>query len=135
MPNFTPAKVAHMFVDAINNQSLDRLSALMAENHVFIDSMGMKVEGKAAMREAWDRYFHMVPDYTVTIYDTFVKGKIVVMLGIAQGTYSADGTLSPENRWSTLAAWRALICGSLVAEWQVFADNEPIRQIVARNRK
>jgi ketosteroid isomerase-like protein len=124
-----------MFVDAINHQDLDRLSTLMAEKHVFIDSLGMRVEGKAAMRQAWEGYFRMVPDYTVTIQGTFAKGQTVVLLGIAQGTYSANGVLAPENRWSTPAAWRALIRSSSVAEWQVFADNDPIRQIMSRNTK
>jgi len=133
MSNTKPAKIAHMFVNAINHHDLDILSGLMAEDHVFIDSMGMRVEGRAAMRKAWEQYFRMVPDYTVTIQDIFAKKQTVVLLGIAQGTYSADGVLMPENRWSTPAAWRASIRGSSVAEWQVFADNEPIRRIMARN--
>jgi len=124
-----------MFADAINHQSPDKLCELMAEEHVFIDSLGTRVEGRAAMRQGWEGYFRMVPDYTITIHDTFVKGPIVVMLGTAQGTYSLNGVLTPENRWSTPAAWRALILGSCVVEWQVYADNEPIRQIMAKNRK
>lgn len=135
MTNSGPAKVAYIFADAINHQNLDKVSELMAEEHVFIDSLGMRIEGRAAMRQGWEGYFRMVPDYTITIQDTFVKGPTVVMLGTAQGTYSANGVLTPENRWATPAAWRALIHGSLVAEWQVYADNEPIRQIMTKNRK
>ena len=135
MPDAKPAEIARMFVGAINHRDLDRLSSLMAEDHVFIDSMGTRMEGRAAMRKAWEGYFRMVPDYSITVQNTFAKGQTVALLGIAQGTYTTDGVLNPENRWSTPAAWRALIRGSSVAEWQVFADNEPIRQIVARNRK
>jgi hypothetical protein len=36
--------------------------------------------------------------------------------------------LKPENRWQTPAAIRALIEDGKVAEWRVYADNEPIRQ-------
>ncbi len=54
------------------------------------------------------------------------------MLGTAQGTYARDGKLLPENKWSTPAAWRAQIKGSLVAEWRVYADNEPIRKLMAK---
>jgi hypothetical protein len=32
------------------------------------------------------------------------------------------------------AAWRARISGSLIAEWRVYADNDPIRQIMNRNK-
>lgn len=135
MTSSGPAKVAHMFADAINHHNLDKVSELMAEEHVFIDSLGMRIEGRAAMRRGWEGYFCMVPDYTITIQETLVKGATVVMLGTAQGTYSANGVFPPENQWSTPAAWRALIRGSFVAEWQVYADNEPIRQIMTKYRK
>lgn len=128
-----PATVAHRFVDAINHHSLEEICALMDEGHVFIDSLGERTEGKATMRQGWEGYFRMVPDYTITIHDTLVKGSTVVLLGTAQGTYSANGDLLPENRWRTPAAWRAVIRGSVVAEWQIYADNEPIRQVMTKN--
>lgn len=126
------SRVARAFVDAINQQSADAIAAIMTDDHVFVDSLGTRVEGKKRMEAGWEGYFRMVPDYTVTIDETFVDGAVVVMLGSAQGTYSADGVLRPENKWSTSAAWRALIRGSQVAEWRIYADNEPIRQIMAR---
>jgi hypothetical protein len=57
------------------------------------------------------------------------------MLGAAQGTYSSGGPLKPENRWQTPAAWRAVVRSPLIAEWSVYSDNEPIRQVMARNRQ
>ena len=53
---------------------------------------------------------------------------MVVILGVAQGTYSVDGELKPENRWKTPAAFRAFIEDGKVVEWRVYADNEPIRK-------
>jgi uncharacterized protein (TIGR02246 family) len=124
--------IAHAFADAINHQSVEGIADLMTEDHVFVDSLGSRIAGKERMKVGWEGYFRMVPDYTIAIEETFVDGKEVVMLGTAQGTYSTDGVLRPENKWSTPAAWRALIRGSLVAEWRIYADNEPIRQIMAR---
>ena len=106
----------------------------MTEDHVFIDSLGTRVTGRQQMQKAWQGYFSMVPDYSITVDETFSEGPVVVMLGAAQGTYSSWGTLRPENRWQTPAAWRAVVRGPLIAEWRVYADNEPIRQIMARNR-
>lgn len=60
-------------------------------------------------------------------------GPIVVMLGVAQGTYAPHSELKAEDRWSTPAALRALIEDGKVAEWRVYCDNEPIRQCMARN--
>jgi limonene-1,2-epoxide hydrolase len=59
---------------------------------------------------------------------------VVVMLGMVQGTYSPDGQLRAENLWKTPAALRAFIEDGKVAEWRVYADNEPIRQRMRENR-
>jgi hypothetical protein len=72
-----------------------------------------------------DGIFRMVPDYTISIEEVYEDGFVVVMLGEARGTYAPDGKLQPENRWRTPAAFRALIDAGKVAEWRVYADNEP----------
>jgi hypothetical protein len=72
----------------------------------------------------------MVPDYSIVVEETFWDGPVVVMLGKARGTYSTDGELKAENRWETPAAWRAVVEGGLVAEWRVYADNEPMRKLM-----
>jgi len=128
----TPASVAHAFVKSINQRSVEQIASLMTDDHVFIDSLGTKVAGRQKMQSGWQGYFGMVPDYSITIDETFVDGFVVVMLGTAQGTYSSGGALRPENRWQTPAAWRAVVRGSLVAEWRIYADNEPIRRIIAK---
>jgi hypothetical protein len=53
---------------------------------------------------------------------------MVLMLGVAEGTYAADGALKDENRWRTPVALRVQVEGGLVAEWRVYADNEPMRE-------
>jgi ketosteroid isomerase-like protein len=125
--------IAQAFVGAINARSAQQLMGLMTDDHVFVDSLGSKIVGKQNMAKAWEGYFRMVPDYGITSDENLVDASTVVMLGTAQGTYSPDGNLRSENRWSTPAAWRAEIRGSLVAEWRVYADNEPIRQVMLRN--
>jgi uncharacterized protein (TIGR02246 family) len=124
--------VAVAFVKAINRQDVDALAELMTPRHRFIDSLGGVTEGRDAMRTGWVGYFRMVPDYTIEIKETFCDGPVVVMLGVVGGTYAADGQLSAENRWQTPAALRALVEEGKVAEWRVYADNEPIRQLIAK---
>ena len=125
--------VARAFVNAINRQDVEGLAGLMTEGHRFVDSLGNAVEGREKMQAAWAAYFLMVPDYSIAVEESFCDGPVVVMLGVAQGTYTADGTLREENRWKTPAAWRALIEDGKVAEWRVYADNEPIRQRMAKS--
>jgi uncharacterized protein (TIGR02246 family) len=125
--------VAHAFIRAINRQDVDALAELMTDEHRFTDSLGNVVDGREKMRAGWTKYFQMVPDYTVAIEETFCDGPVVVMLGMAQGTYTPDRTLKPENRWSTPTALRAYIEEQKVAEWRVYCDNEPIRQCVVKS--
>src|SRR6266568_6987489 len=127
----SPESVAHAFLRAINRQDVDALVALMSPAHRLVDSLGNVVEDREKLREGWAAYFRMVPDYAVAIEETYPSGPVVVMLGVAQGTFTRNGTLHPENRWQTPVAVRALVEDGLVAEWRVYADNEPIRKVIA----
>jgi uncharacterized protein (TIGR02246 family) len=127
-----PEVVAQAFVEAINRQDVDALAELMTPRHCFVDSLGGVTEGRDTMRAGWVGYFRMVPNYTIEIKDTYREGQVVVMLGVVGGTYAPDGRLSDENRWQTPAALRAVIEDGKVAEWRVYADNEPIRQLIAK---
>lgn len=126
--------VAQAFVRAINRQDVDRLTALMSPSHRFIDSLGKVIEGRERMREGWAAYFRMVPDYSVAIEELYPSDPIALMLGMAGGTYSRDGKLHPENRWQTPVAIRVLVEEGLVAEWRVYADNEPIRKVMTTGK-
>jgi hypothetical protein len=137
----TAETVAQAFIRAINRQDVDRVVELMAPAHRFIDSLGNVVEGRDKMREGWAAYFRMVPDYSIAIEEYYPANSssteeigadpVVIMLGVASGTYTRDGKLHPENRWQTPMAIRALVEDGLVAEWRVYADNEPIRKVMA----
>ena len=152
--------VARAFVAAINRQDVEGLTGMMTPGHRFVDSLENLVEGREKMRAAWAGYFRMVPDYSLVVEEIFCDGPVVVMLGKARGTYyhpsdedlfphpseqrslagdpespgaqgkSFNGELKAENRWETPAAWRAVVEGGLVAEWRVYADNEPMRKLM-----
>lgn len=125
--------IALEFVDRINRRELDLLCELMTEDHRFVDSDGtVSATDREAMREAWRAYYAMIPDYRIDIEETIVSGNVIILLGIASGTCTADGELEPENRWQTPAAWKALVRDDRVAEWRVWADLEPIRAVMRR---
>jgi ketosteroid isomerase-like protein len=127
----SPDAIARAFLRAINTHDVDSLTALLTPGHRMIDSLGGIVEGREKICECWKGYFRMVPDYAVEIEETFVSGSAVVILGVARGTLSLDDVLHPENRWHTPLAVRASVEGSLISEWRIFADNEPIRKLMA----
>jgi len=111
---------------------MEAISQMMTERCRFIDSGGAAYEGRNLVTNAWRDYLAMVPDYTIKIERTFVEGAEVVILGTAQGTYCREGKLSPEDVWSTPAAWFARVDNGLIQEWQVYADNEPLRARMRR---
>jgi ketosteroid isomerase-like protein len=126
--------VAAAFAGAISRQDVNALVELMTPEHRFIDTMGGVTEGREVMRAGWAGYFRMVPDYAIDIEETYCAGPVVVMLGVVGGTYAPDGQLTAENRWQTPAALRAVIEDGKVAEWRVYADNEPMRRLTAKHR-
>lgn len=131
--NTLAESVAHAFVRAINRQDPNALVELMTEEHRFVDSLGNVTEGRDKMRTAWTKYFQMVPDYTVAVDETYSNGPVVILMGIAQGTYARRGKITPADEWRTPIAVRAFVEDGLVAEWRVYADNEPIRRLMAKN--
>jgi ketosteroid isomerase-like protein len=128
----SPLDLALAFVARINAHDVPGLATLMSPDYRFVDSLGAVVTGSDKMTKGWTAYLQMVPDYHIDIEQSFAEGPRVVLLGSARGTYTRDGNLNPSNEWQTPAAWRALVLNNLIAEWQVYADNEPIRQRMAK---
>ena len=124
--------VVRAFIRGVNRQNVDALATLMATDHRFIDSLGNTVIGREKMRAAWAAYFRMVPDYSIAVEESLANGPAVLLLGVAEGTYSPHGSLKPENRWKTPIAIRAQVEGGLITEWRVYADNEPMRQLMKK---
>ncbi len=130
MRNDEPIAVVLAFLDAINSRNVDRLCALMSEDHVFLDALGNKVQGRESMRKTWTGYFQWFPDYRVSHEEIFSDGKLVAAFGSAEGTYAPKGSLVKENHWNAPAAWKAVVEGGLVKEWRVYADNQAARKIM-----
>ena len=127
----TPQEVTRQFVTAINAHDVEGLTSLMTPDHRFIDSLGTVVEGREAMREGWTFYFSMVPDYRLDISRSFVAENGIaeaMLVGVASGSYWSNEIKRPDSSWSVPVAVRAVIRDDQVAEWQVYADNEPIRE-------
>lgn len=120
--------MAMQFVERINAHDVDGMLALMTSDHRFIDALGNVLSGRDKLRAAWQGYFAMVPDYTISVDMTFAEGYEAILCGTAGGTYAPNGKLDAKNSWSTPVALRAKIAIDLIEEWRVYADNEPIRE-------
>ncbi len=104
----------------------------MTADHLFIDSLGERRSGRDRVSGDWGGYLARFPDYEMEVERTFADGDEVVVLGRARGTYAPGGPPAERGRWEVPAAWRAVVRRGLVAVWQVYADNSPVVEIIAR---
>ena len=132
MTTESPIMVVLKFEELINRRNVDAIISLVTEDSVFMDSLGNQIEGTDRLRKAWQGYFQMVPDYALTHSEIFAQQDTVAIFGTAQGTFSHDKQIKKDDFWKTPAAWKAIVKNGKIALWQVYADNEPIRQIMRK---
>jgi len=68
----------------------------------------------------------MFPDYRIEIQQMASAQDLVLASGMASGTRAGTGAA-----WRIAAAWRARVIDGRLAEWQVYADNKPVYEILA----
>jgi ketosteroid isomerase-like protein len=127
-------RTALKFVNEINRHDVESLVALLADDHLFVDGLGQEVRGRERLREAWRAYFEWFPDYHLAVKEWFQNGRVVGLFGTASGTFAVGGDLPVQNRWKVPTAWRAVVRDHQIAQWQVYADNEPVWKVMGVKR-
>jgi ketosteroid isomerase-like protein len=122
----TSAEVVKQFVACINAHNPEALAALMMVDHCFIDSLGQRINGRAAAQAAWTGYFGLIADYQIAVGESLTHESVVVLFGQARGSYQGNG-------WETPLACRAAVRDGQIAEWRVYADNEPLRHLMRQS--
>lgn len=120
-----PQTVVDNFIARINARDARGLVALCTPAHVFVDSLGSRLSDRANLERGWAGYFSLFPDYRIEVERMMSEGDLVLLQGWASATYSKTGRF-----WRIPAAWRAVVAGELIAEWQVYADNKPVYEIL-----
>lgn len=128
-------QLALQFVGEINSHSPEQLAKLMSEDHLFIDSVGSKVSGRESMVSAWAHYFSMFPDYEMVVEDTMARDNVAALFGTARGTLKVGSEMPQENQWQMPFAALAVVKGNKISQWRIYADNHPVREIMARIRR
>jgi ketosteroid isomerase-like protein len=119
------------FIALINAHDVRGMCALMSEDHLFVDSLGDSLRGRDEMFRAWTSYFFLFPDFTITQSHLFCSGNEVALFGTARGSALRADVPSQREGWMIPAAWRAVVREGRVAEWHIYADNEPVRRLLA----
>ncbi|HTZ61836.1 MAG TPA: nuclear transport factor 2 family protein [Thermoplasmata archaeon] len=128
------ARTALKFVNEINRHDVDAIVAMLTDDHLFVDGLGVETRGRERLRETWQGYFAQFPDYHVGVKEWFQNGRIVAMFGTASGTFAVGGELAAERRWKLPAAFRVVVREHQIVHWQVFADNEPVWKVMGVRR-
>lgn len=119
--------VVGAFIDRINAHDPAGIVARGSADHRFTDGVGTALSGEEALERAWRAYFALFPDYRITIESLAHDGPLVLLAGWASASLHGKGA-----SWRIPAAWRAVVCEGRVAEWQVYADNGPVRELLER---
>lgn len=112
------------YVRAINEHNIEKIYALMADDHMFIDTYASQVHGKDAMKNGWIGYFEWFPDYLIEATDILVEDKTVVIIGYASAAFQGIKTWDNKNYWKLPAAWKAVVENGKIQLWQVICDSK-----------
>ena len=105
-----PRSVAAAFNDRINARDLDGLTALMTDDHTFVDPAGHTITHRSACAEAWRGFFDAFPDYRNVFGSVTADGDTVTIVGQSECS---------DPRLAGPARWIATIRDGKVARWQV----------------
>jgi ketosteroid isomerase-like protein len=121
------------FVKAINDHDVDKIYNLMSDDHIFIDGSGGTLVGKIEMKEGWQNYYQMFPDYSIQITDVIKDNSIIGLFGYASASYMIikDKT---NNFWKTTASWKAIVENNKIKHWQVYCDYTQLMEIIKNNK-
>lgn len=122
------------FVKAINDHDVNGLIDLMSDDHTFIDAMDNKSVGIKGMKEAWEGYFELFPDYLIEISDITENESVTGLFGYVNATYKNLTNGPGTNFWRTPAAWKAIVENSKVKHWQVYCDYTALFKIIEKNK-
>ncbi len=111
------AGVALRFVDYINRQNLDNLTALMTDDFTFVSLDGTREQGRDRMRSGWTQYFADYPAYRIFVAQINVTDQTVLLLGHTTGSHVQQ---TPEIEFHDPAYFAARIENSQIAEWRIY---------------
>jgi len=84
------------------------------------------MSGREFLEQAWAGYFSLFPDYRIEIEAAAAYDAVALACGFASATHAAS-----KKSWRIPAAWRAKVISGLIAEWQVYADNKPVFELLS----
>lgn len=108
-----PKITALEFNECITRHDAAALSAMMSDDHLFVDREGTEERSREHVSQSWRDFFGMFPKYRNTMMRVESRNDTVIMIGYAYW--------NEENRRDP-AIWVAKINDDHVAEWRIYYD-------------
>jgi ketosteroid isomerase-like protein len=122
------------FVKAINDHAVNDIVNVMSEDHIFIDAMDNKSVGKNGMKEGWEEYYKLFPDYHIEISDITENESVIGLFGYVNATYKNMTNELNSNFWRTPVSWKAIVENNKIKHWQVYCDYTALLKVVDKNK-
>ena len=122
------------FVKAINDHDVNEILNLMSEDHNFIDAKDNRSVGKKGMKEGWERYYELFPDYQIEISDITESESVIGLFGYVKATYKNLTNNLNSNFWRTPASWKAIVEKEKIKNWHVYCDYTDLLKIIDENK-
>jgi hypothetical protein len=126
--------IVNRFVKAINDHDVNEILNLISEDHIFIDGQDNKTIGKRGMKEGWERYYELFPDYQIEISNVTENKSVIGLFGYVNATYKNFNNKLNSNFWRTPASWKAIIESNKIKHWQVYCDYSDLFRIIDKDR-
>ena len=104
---------------------------IITEDHKFIDARGNEVVGRERVKNGWNEYFGLFPDYKIEVQQILESENTFGIFGFASGSYKGK-EMDTECRWKLPAAWRAYVVSGKMTLWQVYADTKTVYDIIEK---
>jgi len=134
MKNESNKAMVIRFVKAINDHDVNEIVNLMSEDYIFIDGQDHKSVGKKGMKEGWEGYYALFPDYKIEISDITENESVIGLFGYVNATYKNLTNKLNSNFWRIPASWKAMVENNKIKHWQVYCDYSDLFKIIEKNK-
>ena len=115
-----PVKVVLDFVQQINQGNADRLAALLAPDHTFVDLAGESEQGSERLAAGWRDYLAQYPNYQIYIRRIVILPTGIALIGQTTGSHLQIPDEQEFNDEGVI--WLAKVKDGLLQSWQLYSD-------------
>ncbi len=120
-----PVRITLDFIEAINSNNLDKITAMMTEDHLFIDLDKEEIYRIKTLVRWWQFYFSHWPDYKICVSEIFSKDNKVIVVGRTSGSHVGI----PESKeFKETLIWYSEVVDDRIKNWHLHFDTEENRK-------